>query len=229
MFPNQIEYLKFYRDVNQKTRMIENDKIKICILNYGSGNVRSVKNIFTFLGAEPIVSCRADDIRAASHLVLPGVGSFGVSMEKIHSKLPLNILEKEVLDKKKPFLGICVGMQILAERGYEYGEFDGLGWIPGTVRKLDSNGLRLPHIGWNNINTDQKSVLFEDFEKGPDFYFIHSYVFEPEDKAIIIATSDYGEIFCSAIQKENIFGVQFHPEKSQKAGMLLLLNFLDTT
>jgi glutamine amidotransferase len=120
-------------------------------------------------------------------------------------------------------------MQILADKGYEYGEFNGLGWIPGTVRKLNTNGLRLPHIGWNNINLIQESSLVKNFESDPDFYFIHSFVFQAEAKKSLIATTDYGETFCSVIQKENIFGVQFHPEKSQNAGMLLLKNFLDVS
>jgi glutamine amidotransferase len=205
------------------------DSRKICILDYGSGNVGSVENICQFLGSNPIVSNEADDIRSATHLVLPGVGSFGASMAKVRSKLPLNIIEKEVLSNKKPFLGICVGMQILAQKGYEYGEYDGLGWMPGSVRKLDSNGLRLPHVGWNNINTTRESALFQNFEGDPDFYFVHSFVFKPEDRETIVANTEYGEVFCAAIQKENIFGVQFHPEKSQRAGMLLLNNFLNTT
>jgi glutamine amidotransferase len=206
---------------------MEQNHKRVCILDYGSGNVRSVKNIFKFLGLNPIVSNQAVDIRSATHLVLPGVGSFGSSMKKVRKTLPVNLLEKEVLNNKKPFLCICVGMQILADKGYEYGEFDGLGWIAGTVRKLATDELRLPHIGWNNIRLIKESALLKNFESGPDFYFIHSFAFQVETQKSIIATTDYGETFCSVIQKENIFGVQFHPEKSQNAGMLLLKNFLD--
>ncbi|OGG87253.1 imidazole glycerol phosphate synthase, glutamine amidotransferase subunit [Candidatus Kuenenbacteria bacterium RIFCSPHIGHO2_02_FULL_39_13] len=198
---------------------------KICILDYGSGNVKSVFNIVGSIVQNTVISNKADDIRTASHIILPGVGSFGAAMEKIRHKIPLDILTKEVLSKKKPFLGICVGMQVLAAKGFEFGDHPGLGWISGVVDKLDSGQLPLPHIGWNNIDIINSHPLLQGLNNNQDFYFVHSYVFQTSNQENIIATTQYGQRFNSIISKENISGVQFHPEKSQKAGKLLLSNF----
>jgi glutamine amidotransferase len=165
-------------------------------------------------------------IRDSTHLVLPGVGAFGAAMRKIHERLPCDILEQQVVNTGKPFLGICVGMQVLATRGLEFGEHKGLGWISGTVRKIEASGLPLPHIGWNDLICQRSSKLTADLEDGTDFYFVHSYIFDPADHSGVLATSSHGEEFCAAIQSENIFGVQFHPEKSQRAGRKLIENFL---
>ena len=199
---------------------------KVCILDYGSGNVKSVSNLFSALARETIVSNDPDDVAAASHIVLPGVGAFAAAMRRIHERLPMAAVKQAVFTHKKPFLGICVGMQVLATRGLEFGEHQGLGWIPGQVRKIEAGVLPVPHIGWNNINPCQSSPLLAGLEKDPDFYFVHSYIFEPEDDAVRLTTTDYGEKFCSAIKQDNIYGVQFHPEKSQRAGMRLVKNFL---
>ncbi|MDP2669390.1 MAG: imidazole glycerol phosphate synthase subunit HisH [bacterium] len=200
---------------------------KICILDYGSGNVRSVFNILIALGVSPVVSNKTEDIKDSSHIILPGVGAFGASMEKIKKAIPLNALENEVLKNQKPFLGICVGMQVLADRGFEFGEHTGLGWISGTVEKLDAGAYPLPHIGWNGINIINDTPLLKGFNSNQDFYFVHSYVFKEKNHANVIAKTEYGENFNSVISKDNIFGVQFHPEKSQKAGKILLQNFID--
>lgn len=199
---------------------------KVCILDYGSGNVRSVSNLFSTLARETIVSNDPADIAAASHIVLPGVGAFAAAMRRIHERLPMAAVKQAVFTHKKPFLGICVGMQVLATRGLEFGEHQGLGWIPGQVRKIEAGGLPVPHIGWNNTNPCQSSPLFAGLENDPDFYFVHSYIFEPEEGAARLTTTDYGEKFCSAIKQDNIYGVQFHPEKSQRAGLRLVKNFL---
>ncbi len=200
---------------------------KVCILDYGSGNVKSVFNLVSSLVDFVEISNDVKDITEATHLILPGVGSFGSSMEKIKNQIPLDLLEKEVKENKKPFLGICVGMQVLADKGYEFGEFDGLGWISGEVKKLDSGDLPLPHIGWNNINIARDTSLLAGLDSEQDFYFVHSYVFEESDENDALAKTEYGENFTSIVNKDNIFGVQFHPEKSQKAGKLLLKNFLN--
>lgn len=200
---------------------------KICILDYGSGNVRSVFNIFSSLTDQVIVSNQPSDIVSATHLVLPGVGAFGASMEKIKSNVPLEILKNEVFEKKKPFLGICVGMQVLADKGFEFGEHEGLGWISGVVEKLDSQDFPLPHVGWNDIAIKNKIPLLEKLDKNHDFYFVHSFVFKEKDKKNVAAKTQYGSEFNSVIFKKNIFGVQFHPEKSQKAGKILLQNFIN--
>lgn len=201
----------------------------VCILDYGSGNVQSVRNIFESFTDDVVVSNEKDAIKSATHIVLPGVGAFGASMKRIEQRIPLETLEKEVLKNNKPFLGICVGMQVLAEKGYEFGEHEGLGWIPGEVVRLDAGELPLPHIGWNDIKIKKPSALLKDSIKERDFYFVHSYVFKENDVGNRVAETQYGEDFSSVVQKGNIFGVQFHPEKSQKAGMGLLKNFLELT
>jgi len=145
-------------------------------------------------------------------------------MQKVKEKIPVKELENEVLKKKKPFLGICVGMQIMANLGEEFGKFKGLGWIEGEVKKLKSRIL--PHIGWNNVMIKKDSNIFNGLDKHKDFYFVHSYYFDVKDKNLVIAETEYEEKFCSIFQKENIIGVQFHPEKSQKTGQVLLKNFL---
>jgi len=199
---------------------------RVCILDYGSGNVGSVFNLLKFLDLNVLVSNSEEDIVNSSHLILPGVGSFGSSMEKIKNTLPIPFLEKEVLVKNKPFLGICVGMQILATKGLEFGEYKGLGWIEGSVIKLDSKDHPLPHIGWNEIEPINKSKIIDGLDIIRDFYFVNSYVFKPENKSYIVAKTNYGESFVSIIKKNNIIGVQFHPEKSQKAGQKLIYNFI---
>jgi len=199
---------------------------KICILNYGSGNVQSVFNIISVLTEDVVISNSPEDINQASHLILPGVGAFGAAMEKINKTIPLEVLTVNVFEKKKPFLGICVGMQVLATTGFEFGEYAGLNWIPGIVEKMDSQDLSLPHVGWNNVSFKQASPLSQHFSDDPDFYFVHSFVLKPEHSADQLAVTEYGTPFCAAIQHQNIYGVQFHPEKSQEAGRILLTNFL---
>jgi len=199
--------------------------IKVCILDYGSGNVNSVYNLVSFLGYDVIVSNERIEIESASHIILPGVGSFGAAMGKIRNQIPLKVLENEVFNNRKLFLGICVGMQVLLEKGYEHGGQDGLGWIPGTVEKLQVKNLPLPHIGWNDIIIRKDSDLFSDLDDIKDFYFVHSYAIRT-DESYILTETNYESNFYSSINKENIYGVQFHPEKSQKAGQKLIQNFL---
>jgi glutamine amidotransferase len=201
----------------------------VCILDYGSGNVKSVFNLLSTLIDDVIISNAPAVIANASHIVLPGVGAFGTAMRKIRETLPLDALGQAVLTEKKPFLGICVGMQVMASRGVEFGEHAGLGWIAGSVEKLDVNDLPLPHVGWNNVICKQASPLLEGLGSDPDFYFVHSFVFNVENPQHMLATTHYGEEFCSVIQQENLFGVQFHPEKSQRTGIKLMKNFLSTT
>jgi imidazole glycerol-phosphate synthase subunit HisH len=197
----------------------------VCILDYGSGNVKSVYNLISYLGYNVKVSNEINNIKSSTHLILPGVGSFGSAMKKIKSKIPLADLNFEVIQKKKPFLGICVGMQVLVDKGYEYGEHNGLGWLPGSVNKIKTNSYPTLHIGWNNINIKKDSILYQGLEDINDFYFVHSYAINT-DETFIISDTDYGNKFCSSVQKDNIFGVQFHPEKSQRAGQKLIHNFL---
>lgn len=200
----------------------------IIIIDYGMGNVGSVKNALSFLGVEASVSRDITDIKKSTHLILPGVGAFGDGMKKLEEFELVDVLYKEVIENKKPFLGICLGMQLLANIGEEGGLNKGLGWVSGRVRRfqIDEEKFRVPHIGWNDIYLRNDAPLFKNITSSV-FYFVHSYFFVPEDKNIIAATCDYGEKFPAAIQKDNIFGVQFHPEKSQKSGLALLKNFIN--
>ena len=197
----------------------------VCILDYGSGNVNSVKNAFNQLNIDSFVSNEISSIRNASHIVLPGVGTFGTAMQRIQNSIPILVLREEVMDKGKPYLGICVGMQVLAEWGHEYGKHQGLGWLPGSEVHANKKEVRQPHIGWNNVSIKQDSSLLNSLENETDFYFVHSYVIRNVKEENVIATTSYGFEFPSIIQKENIFGVQFHPEKSQRAGLKLIKNF----
>jgi len=185
---------------------------KVCIIDYGSGNVASVFNVIKFLGYDCKVTNNLNFIRNSSHIILPGVGSYSAAMKKIKEKVSINDLENEVLIKKKPFLGICVGMQVLSTFGFEFGKFDGLDWIKGHVKKI--NHIKLPHIGWNEIKILKESKITKNLENNQEFYFVNSFYLEPLDKN-------------SIVEKENIFGVQFHPEKSQKAGQILIKNFIN--
>ena len=203
--------------------------ISVCILDYGSGNIRSVQNIISHLGYEVYVSNDEARIREASHLILPGVGAFGSAMKKIHENIPIMALEESVFGQKKPFLGICVGMQVLSDIGYEHGQHPGLGWIPGKVIRVESHSLPLPHIGWNDVDVLIEDPLFRGLGDHRNFYFVHSYAFVSENRDVVSSKVDYGSRFCSSIQSGSIFGVQFHPEKSQKAGQLLFKNFLSLT
>lgn len=202
---------------------------RVCILDYGSGNVKSVFNLISSLAEHVKISNDVAEIEAATHIILPGVGSFAASMRRINEKLPLDVLRQQVLEQKKPFLGICVGMQVLMQTGFEFGETPGLGWLPGTVDKLESGDMPLPHIGWNNISVDKSRPLIpllNGLDGEPDFYYVHSFACRADDASQVQATTEYGQRFCAVIAHENIHGVQFHPEKSQRAGIKLAKNFL---
>ncbi len=200
----------------------------IAIIDYNMGNVRSVAKAFKKLNADFIISNSPQDIKKATHLVLPGVGAFGDGMANLKKLKLIELLEEEALKKKKPFLGICIGMQLLASKGEEHGQHYGLGWIKGTVRRfvVDEKRYKVPHIGWNNITIRTQKPLFSDIPDASDFYFVHSFHLVPEDQRVIAATCDYGETFVAAIKKDNIFGVQFHPEKSQTYGIKVIENFI---
>jgi len=208
-------------------------KKKIVIVDYGLGNTVSAQQSFlkiikdSFFDAEVIISNQPSDICASSHIVLPGQGAFSSCIGGLKNILGMiDALEESVLIKKKPFLGICVGMQLLAETGYENGVHQGLGWIKGSIKKLKVKKLKLPHMGWNNIQIINNSYEMSFEQKNNDYYFVHSYFFDCFDKKNIIASTQYGLDFPSIIGKENIYGVQFHPEKSSEQGLGLIKNFL---
>jgi len=199
----------------------------IVIIDYGMGNVGSVKNALGALGHEAVISASPDDIRSASHLILPGVGAFPDGMKNLTDSGLVTVLSQEVVEKKKPILGVCLGMQLFAGQGEEGGMHTGLGWIPGVTRRFRVDGTRykIPHVGWNDVSVRTQSRLFRGIAR-PIFYFVHSYHLVPEDSTIISGESEYGEYFAAAVEQDNIFGVQFHPEKSQYAGLKVLENFL---
>ena len=200
---------------------------KVCILDYGSGNVMSVYNMIKFLGYDVKVSNSNYQINASSHIILPGVGSFSSSMKKIKNNIPLKCVEDNIFNKKKPFLGICVGMQVLANYGYEFEKCEGLGWIGGNVKMLKTSKYKIPHIGWNNINvTTVENKLFKNC-KDENFYFVHSFCIDEINKNLISSYTDYESNFISSLKKDNIYGVQFHPEKSQIGGLTLCKNFME--
>jgi glutamine amidotransferase len=201
-------------------------KIKVCILDYGSGNVASVKNSFDRLGIECLISNEIIDIHNASHLVLPGVGAFKTSMEKIRAKLPLDVILSQI-SLGKPILGICVGMQVFAESGFEFGAHAGLGFMQGTeVVELPDN-VPKPHVGWNGIDKLNDHPILHNIDNGADFYFVHSFFVSKIKEINLIANCNYGLTFPAVIAQGNLIGVQFHPEKSQHNGDILLQNFVE--
>jgi imidazole glycerol-phosphate synthase subunit HisH len=199
---------------------------RACILDYGSGNQVSVMNSLVHLGFDVVVSNSEHELTEATHIVLPGVGAFGDTMDNVRKTISLKILENQIHQQHKPFLGICVGLQILGDKGHEFGEHQGLGWVPGIVDNIDTLGLPLPHVGWNDVRFQIDHPLFEGLSSGEDFYFVNSFALTPTQERHTIATAEYGTPFTAAVAYNNIFGVQFHPEKSQHAGLRLLNNFM---
>ena len=203
----------------------------IVIVDYGLGNLFSVAKAFEMLGAAAKISSDPADIAQAERIVLPGVGAFGDGMAYLKAKGLDQALTTAVMSHKKPFFGICLGMQFLADTGYEFGEHQGLGWVPGSVRKLEveSQGLKVPHIGWNAVAVTKESPLWKGIKNESDFYFLHSYQLVCDDPTLVAGTTVYGETITAAITHDNIFATQFHPEKSQTNGLKLLENFIHWT
>ncbi|MES2962126.1 MAG: imidazole glycerol phosphate synthase subunit HisH [Pseudomonadota bacterium] len=206
--------------------------MKTVIIDYGAGNVESVVNALSAVknNEEFLISNKPSDIRAANHLILPGVGAFGDCMDGLKSvEGLLPEIRKQVLTEKKPFLGICVGMQVLASIGHENGEHQGLGFINGKVEKITAQeGLKIPHMGWNEIMLKPtKHAVLKDIKNGEHFYFANSYHFICQNENNVLAQVEYGSKLNAIVAKENILGIQFHPEKSGDAGLLILKNFLN--
>ena len=198
---------------------------KPLILDINSGNVMSLKNIINKFNDKVKISNEENELELSTHIFLPGVGSYSEVMNKIKEKINIDLLKKKLLTDKVLFLGICVGMQVLSDIGYENETSNGLSIINGKVKKLNTKE-NLPHVGWNSLNLKTKNKIFEGIPNKTDFYFTHSYVFELNDITNEISSTNYGTSFTSAINKQNIFGTQFHPEKSQSAGIKLIKNFL---
>ena len=202
--------------------------MKVAIVDYGMCNLDSVARAVEECGGTPLVTKKAHDLEIVTHIILPGVGAFSDAMRQIRQLSLDTALQEQVLDNQIPFLGICLGMQLMATKGWEGGETEGLGLIEGEVKRLepDTHDTHIPHIGWNEVHYVQDNPLFHGVRSGKDFYFVHSYHFHCRREEDIVARTPYCGWFVSAICRGHIFGTQFHPEKSQKLGFQVLKNFL---
>ncbi len=201
---------------------------QICIIDYKLGNIASIFNSIKDITSNVIVSDKENDLKNSSHIILPGVGSFKAGMQNLKNINLIDLLNNEIIVKKKMFLGICLGMQLIASKSSEDGETKGLNWIKGEVIKIPENlNVKIPHMGWNEVNFS-KNILYDKIRKNSSFYFVHSYHLVPQNKSVISGTCKHGSILTASIEKENIFATQFHPEKSHDVGSLLLKNFINT-
>ena len=207
--------------------------MNITIVDYKSGNISSVINSFREVAKDKVnieVTSDLNKIKSSDKVVLPGQGSFKSCVDALNNINGLvYTLNEFAISNKKPLLGICVGLQMFADIGYEETETKGLGWISGVVSKIDNQDgkFKLPHIGWNQINIVKDSQIFKGIENNSHMYFVHSYEFVPKDKSVISATTDYSSNIVCSVEKENIFGTQFHPEKSDKIGLKIIDNFIN--
>ena len=196
---------------------------QVAIIDYGVGNLRSVEKAFAATGCEAVVTGDETELRNAQRLVLPGVGAFGACMKAL-SERGFDRLVRERAEEGTPLLGVCVGMQLLFDESVEFGATAGLGLLRGRVRRFETD-LVVPHVGWNRIHQKRAHALFEGIADGSFCYFVHSFYCEPADDAVIVGETEYGARYASVVASENIFGVQFHPEKSQDVGLRMLKNF----
>ena len=207
--------------------------MNVTIVDYNSGNISSVINSFQEVAKDKVnieVTADLNKIKSSDKVVLPGQGSFKSCVDALNGVNGLvDTLNEFAINNKKPLLGICVGLQMFAEVGYEEIETKGLGWISGSVSKIDNQGgkFKLPHIGWNQINIVKDSQIFKGIENNSHMYFVHSYEFVPNDKNVVSATTNYSSNIVCSVEKENIFGTQFHPEKSDKMGLKVIKNFIE--
>lgn len=198
----------------------------IAIIDYDAGNIKSVEKVIRYLGEQAVITRDRETILAADKVILPGVGAFGEAMAKIRS-YGLEEVIHEVVDKGTPFLGICLGLQLLFESSEESAGVKGLGLLKGKIVKIpDNQGLKVPQIGWNSLKYPNEGRLFAGLEEDSYVYFVHSYYLQAEDPKIVVATTDYATLIHAAVEKDNIFACQFHPEKSSKVGLKILENFI---
>ena len=199
----------------------------VAIIDYDAGNIKSVQKAIESLGEEVIITRNPDEILCASSVILPGVGAFGDAMKKLHKYQLINVI-KEVVEKGIPFLGICLGLQLLFERSDETPGVKGLGILKGEIKKIPDHGeLKIPHIGWNSLKYPTKGRLYQGIAEDSYVYFVHSYYLEAEDQDIVVATTDYGTCIHASVESGNVFACQFHPEKSSTVGLKILENFLN--
>ena len=200
----------------------------VAIVDYGVGNLFSLASSFSFVGQEAVITSSADVIRRADRILLPGVGAFSDAIKKLEESGLIPVIMEEC-EKGKPLLGICLGMQLLFEKSFEYDEHKGLGLIPGSIRPIAnviSPELKIPHIGWNSLKYPNKGRLYEGIAEDSYVYFVHSYYLEAKNHDIVVATTDYGTCIHASVEHDNVFACQFHPEKSSTVGLKILENFL---
>jgi imidazole glycerol-phosphate synthase subunit HisH len=202
------------------------DLLETVIIDYGMGNLRSVEKAVEAVGGRPLISGDPAVVRQAERLILPGVGAFGDAMENLRRQRMEDAI-REAVNAGKPLLGLCLGLQLLLTESEEFGRHEGLNLIPGKVRKFQDPGLRVPHVGWNQIEGNQPNSLLQGIPEGSYFYFVHSYYVEPDRPEDVLRWTSYGRRFCSIACRGKVWGAQFHPEKSQDAGKKLLRNFLE--
>ena len=199
----------------------------ITIIDYQMGNLRSVQKAFERVGHEAVVSADPTTIARASHVVLPGVGAFADAMSELKRRDLISPIQ-DCIEANKPFLGICLGLQLLFDTSFEDGEHQGLGILPGQVRRFElPRGFKVPHMGWNEVCLPRRPPIFEGIDDKSHFYFVHSYFVVPKEESWVAGQADYGDPFCAMIWKDNLFATQFHPEKSQKNGLRVLKNFAE--
>jgi glutamine amidotransferase len=197
----------------------------IAIIDYQMGNLRSVQKGFEKVGHEAIITGDATELERAEKIVLPGVGAFRDAMTELKRRELIGPIYKAI-DAGKPFLGICLGLQLLFDKSYEDGEYDGLGVIAGEVVRFQvPSGYKVPHMGWNEVSIVNRPPILNGIEPGTHFYFVHSYYVAPRDERVVALTADYPDPFCAMIWRDNVFATQFHPEKSQSEGLKILKNF----
>ena len=198
----------------------------IAIIDYDAGNIKSVEKALLSMGETPVLTRDPEVILQADHIILPGVGSFGDAMENLNKFGLIDVIH-EAINRKIPFLGICLGLQLLFESSEETPGVAGLGILKGKIVRIpEGPGLKIPHMGWNSLNVREGASLFKGLEKEPYVYFVHSYYLQAKDPKIVAATTEYGVTIHASVEKENVFACQFHPEKSSKTGLAILKNFL---
>lgn len=199
----------------------------IGIIDYDAGNLKSVEKALQYLGKEAVVTRDPETLKAADHVILPGVGSFGDAMAKL-KEYHLDTLIRELTETGKPFLGICLGLQLLFEESEESPGVEGLGILKGKIKRIpDKEGLKVPHIGWNSLHLEHNGRLFQNIQENSYVYFVHSYYLEAQDPEIVKASTEYGVHIHASVEKKNLFACQFHPEKSSEIGLQILKNFAE--
>ena len=199
----------------------------VAIIDYDAGNIRSVEKAVTLLGYETVVTRERETILSADHIILPGVGAFGDAMDKLDKYGLVNVIHKAV-ERRIPFLGICLGLQLLFESSEEAPEVKGLGLLPGRILRLpEKKDLKIPHIGWNSLDFPHQGRLFQGIAEGSYVYFVHSYYLEAGESEIVKAATEYGTLIHASVERDNLFACQFHPEKSSEVGLKILRNFLE--